>query len=283
MFVEMKSGEGRFLMDEQQQVRSSIGVGLADKQAYPRVSVVIPARNEARNLCHVLPYIPSLVDEVILVDGQSVDNTIEVAQQLFPAIHVVKQVGKGKGDALRIGFSACTGDIIVMLDADGSADPAEIPRFVEALLAGHDFAKGSRFTSGGASHDITILRHAGNYLLSSLVNVLFWTRFSDLCYGYNAFWKQCLDTISIDCDGFEIETLLNLRMHKARFAIVEVPSIEYSRVHGESNLRTFRDGWRVLKTIFKERLQRPQRVSATQKNTAQIRLEHYEGMKKVVR
>ncbi len=246
-------------MNEQQQVRR-IGtgvVGVAEKQEYPRISVVIPARNEAKNLCHVLPYIPSFVDEVILVDGQSTDNTIEVAQQLFPTIRVVKQLGKGKGDALRVGFGACTGEIIVMLDADGSADPMEIARFVEALLAGHDFAKGSRFTAGGGSHDITPLRHVGNYLLGTLVNALFWTRFSDLCYGYNAFWKYCLDTVSIDCDGFEIETLLNLRMHKAKFAIVEVPSVEYSRVHGTSNLRTFHDGWRVLKTILKERLQRP--------------------------
>ncbi len=238
-------------MKERQQGRLGSVVAA---QHYPRVSVVIPARNEAKNLHHVLPFIPPIVDEIVLVDGQSVDDTIAVAQQLFPTIRVIQQSGKGKGDALRVGFAACTGDIIVMLDADGSADPAEIPRFVEALIAGSDFAKGSRFVEGGGSHDITFLRRAGNYLLGKLVNLLFWTRFSDLCYGYNAFWKRCLDNIHIDCDGFEIETLLNLRMHKAQFKIVEVPSFEYSRVYGESNLRTFRDGWRVLKTIVQERL-----------------------------
>lgn len=238
-------------MEEKQEVWPA-RVGVVE-QIYPRISVVIPARNEAKNLAHVLPYIPSIVDEVILVDGQSTDDTVEVARQLFPSIRVVQQTGKGKGDALRAGFAVCTGDIIVMLDADGSADPTEIPRFVEALVAGHDFAKGSRFIKGGGSSDITFLRQAGNYLLGSLVNVLFATQFSDLCYGYNAFWTRCLDEINIDCDGFEIETLLNMRMHNARLKIIEVPSFEYSRVHGESNLRTFRDGWRVLKTIIKER------------------------------
>ena len=238
-------------MEEKQETWST-GIGVAE-QPYPRISVVIPARNEAKNLGHVLPYMPSTVHEVVLVDGQSVDDTIEVARQLLPNIRVVHQTGKGKGDALRVGFAACTGDIVVMLDADGSADPTEIPRFVEALIAGNDFAKGSRFIRGGGSTDITLLRQVGNYLLGMLVNVLFATRFSDLCYGYNAFWKRCLDEINIDCDGFEIETLLNLRMHKAKFKIVEVPSFEYSRVYGESNLRTFRDGWRVLKTILKER------------------------------
>jgi glycosyltransferase involved in cell wall biosynthesis len=227
-------------------------VSLIEDRGYPTISVVIPARNEAQNLRHVLPRIPSMVSEVILVDGCSTDDTIAVAQELLRSIRIVKQNGRGKGDALRAGFAACTGDIIVMLDADGSADPREIPCFVEALLAGRDFAKGSRFIRGGGSRDITILRYWGNFCLNMLVNVLFFARFSDLCYGYNAFWRHCLDYMKIDCDGFEVETMINLRIHKANLKIVEVASFEYSRIHGESNLRAFRDGWRVLKTILKE-------------------------------
>ena len=239
-------------MEEKQ---SSLSVSVVERSLYPRISVVVPARNEAQNLCHVLPYIPSSVEEIILVDGHSTDTTIEVALQLLPSIRIISQTGKGKGDALRAGFAACTGDIIVMLDADGSADPKEIPQFVQALMAGNDFAKGSRFVRGGGSHDITGIRYVGNYLLSTLVNVLFLTRFSDLCYGYNAFWRHCLKDLEIECDGFEIETLINLQMHKAKFKIIEVPSFEHPRVFGESNLHTFRDGWRVLKTIVQERLQ----------------------------
>jgi hypothetical protein len=86
-----------------------------------------------------------------------------------------------------------------------------------------------------------------------LVNALFLARFSDLCYGYNAFWKHCLDYMQIDCDGFEVETLISLRIHKAKLKVVEVPSFEHLRIHGRSNLRAFRDGWRVLKTIIRER------------------------------
>lgn len=220
---------------------------------YPSISVVIPTYNEAENLRYVLPCIPPIVSEVILVDGHSTDDTITVAQQLLPTIHVIHQIGKGKGDALRTGFAACTGDIIVMLDADGSTDPREIPRFVEALIGGGDFAKGSRFAKGGGSHDITPLRGLGNYGLCALVNILFRTQFSDLCYGYNAFWRHCLDHVEINCDGFEVETQINLRVHKANLKIVEVPSFEHQRMYGKSNLRTFRDGWRVLKTIMKER------------------------------
>lgn len=219
----------------------------------PRISVVIPARNEAPNLQYVLPHIPSIVSEVIMVDGDFSDDTVAVARQLLPTVRIVKQVGEGKGDAIKAGLAASTGDIVVMLDADGSADPNEIPRFVEVLIAGNDFAKGSRFKQGGGSHDITLLRRAGNYCLSKLVNLLFRTHFSDLCYGYNAFWKHCFDHVEIDSDGFEVETLINIRMHKACLKIVEVPSFEYQRIHGVSKLHTFKDGWRVLKTIIRER------------------------------
>ncbi len=173
----------------------------------PTTSVVIPARNEASNLQYVLPHIPSIVSEIILVDGHSTDGTAAVAQQLLPTIRIVEQTGEGKGDAIRAGLAASTGDIVVLLDADGSSDPHEIPRFVEALVDGNDFAKGSRFAKGGGSHDITLLRSMGNYVLSKLVNMLFRAQFSDLCYGYNAFWKHCLNYVEIDCDGFEVETL----------------------------------------------------------------------------
>jgi len=199
-----------------------------------------------------LPYIPALVTEVILIDGNSSDDTIAVAQELLPTVHIVRQVGRGKGDALRAGFAACTGDIIVMLDADGSADPREITRFVDALAAGSDFAKGSRFLLGSRSHDITWLRRWGNHGLTRLVNILYGTHFTDLCYGYNAFWRRCLEHINIDSDGFEIETLLNVQIHTAGLKIVEVPSIEYGRIHGVTNLNVFRDGWRILLTIVRE-------------------------------
>lgn len=192
----------------------------------------------------------------MLVDGNSTDGTAEVARELFPTVRIVGQTRRGKGNALSCGFAACRGDIIVMLDADGSADPREIPRFVQALVEGADFAKGSRFLDGGGSADITLVRRLGNAFLGGLVNALFGTRYTDLCYGYNAFWAHCLPHMSVDCDGFEVETLINIRVAQAGLAVTEVPSYEQSRIHGESNLNAMRDGYRVLRTIVRERLRR---------------------------
>lgn len=217
-----------------------------------KVSVVIPALNEAENLPHVLPRIPHWVHEVILVDGYSTDDTITVGQTIWPGIRIIMQEGKGKGAALRTGFAAATGDIIVMLDADGSTNPAEIPAFIGALLAGADFVKGSRFLQGGGTSDMTLFRRLGNWGFTLGVRVLFGGSFSDLCYGYNAFWRKVLHSLELDADGFEVETMMNVRALYSGLRVAEVPSFEADRVYGVSNLRTFPDGWRVLKTIFSE-------------------------------
>jgi Glycosyl transferase family 2 len=226
-----------------------------------RVSVVIAAMNEAKNLPHVFARLPEGLHEVILVDGHSVDGTAAVAARLRPDARIVTQSGRGKGNALAVGFARCTGDIIVALDADGSTDAAEIPRFVAALCNGADFVKGSRFAQGGSSTDITRARSLGNHALNAFVNALYGTHYTDLCYGYNAFWARCLPYIRVDCDGFEVETLINVRIAKAGLVVHEVPSDEHPRLHGDSNLHAVPDGFRVLRTILLERLSAPSRRS----------------------
>jgi glycosyltransferase involved in cell wall biosynthesis len=222
----------------------------------PSVSVVIPTLNEAANLPHVFERLSSGMEELIIVDGHSVDDTVSVAKALRPEARVILQNRRGKGNALACGFAAATADIIVMIDADGSTDPAEIPRFLNPLVAGADFVKGSRYLDGGGSSDITGMRSAGNKALGASVNVLFGTRYTDLCYGYSAFWRHCLPRLQIDCDGFEVETVLNIRAAKAGLSVIEVPSQEQERIHGVSNLNAWRDGKRVLRTIMRERFTR---------------------------
>ena len=239
-------------------------VGETVRGVGPRVSVVVPTFNEAKNLPIVLSRLPADVHEVIVVDGHSIDGTVEVARSLRPDVRIVLQNRKGKGNAMACGFVHATGDVIVMLDADGSAAPEEIPLFVGALTEGADFAKGTRFATGGGSSDITRVRAWGNRWLNRAANLLFGTRYTDLCYGYNAFWRYCLESLELDPryghdgdrlwgDGFEIETIINSRMAKAGMRITEVPSFEHCRVHGDSHLNTWRDGGRVLRALVIER------------------------------
>jgi len=231
----------------------------------PRVSVVVPAKNEAPNIREILPYLGKYY-EVIVVVSEDDHESAEAAREALPSAKVIHQTRKGKGNAMACGFAEVTGDAIVMFDIDGSADPNEIPRFIKALTDGADLAKGSRFCKGGGSEDITLLRSAGNLGLNLLASVLTKTRFTDLCYGYNAFWADQLYMLDLPKtevedspemvrgDGFEIEALIIGRFALSGAAITEVPSFEHDRYHGHTNLNTFRDGFRVLWTILQDRL-----------------------------
>lgn len=229
------------------------------------VSLVVPTFNEELNIGYVLGALPEGIDEIILVDGGSTDDTVEKAKSFIPEIRIIQQARKGKGNALVAGFHSASCDRIVAIDADGSMDPAEISSFIEALDSGADYVRGSRFLPGGGSVDITPLRTLGNQFLNGVGNIFFHTHYTDLCYGFNAMTKSCVKVLGFPDpfdaslgrvwgDGFEIETMMSIRAVKARLRIAEVPSFESNRLNGESNLNTFRDGSRCLRTLFAEKL-----------------------------
>lgn len=220
------------------------------------ISVIIPAMNEAGNLPYVLNTIPSLVDEIIVVDGRSSDDTERVARVLYPDVRIVRQTRPGKGSALQAGLNAAKGQILIALDADGSMDGAEIGAFYEALLLGADYVKGSRFRPGGGSADITKFRRFGDSGICFLIRLFFGARYTDATYGYFGMWADSLSRIEIDTDGFEVETLIGIRAHRARLRTTEVPCFEASRIHGNSNLSAVRDGFRIFRVIIRERLRR---------------------------
>ncbi len=174
----------------------------------------------------VLRGMPPSVDEVVLVDGFSRDRTIETALEARPDVVVVAQRGCGKGAAMRTGFERARGDFVVVLDADGSMDPAEVDDYVTALAAGYDFVKGSRFLPGGGSLDFTRVRSAGNRTLVRSVNLLWGVPFTDLCYGYLGFRRDRLSALDLTSPGFEIETEICIHAVQAGLRIAEVPSVE---------------------------------------------------------
>jgi len=218
------------------------------------VSVIVPAKNEARNIAWVLEHMPLSVDEVIVVDGNSTDRTVEVARAIRPDVVIVSEPGRGKGTAMRTGFDVARGIFVVVLDADGSMDPRDIDLYVEQLAAGADLVKGSRYVAGGGSTDLTLVRSLGNRALLFASNLLYRQSFTELCYGFMALRTSRIPELRLEATGFEIETEIVTKAVRHGFAVAEVPSREAPRISGESNLHAFRDGMRILRTILREAL-----------------------------
>lgn len=222
---------------------------------HPRtISVVVPTLNEEPNVGWVLERIPPYVDEVLLVDGYSTDDTVGVALRTRPDVRVVPQRGCGKGAAMRTGFEEATGDYVVVIDADGSMDPAEIDYYICALEDGYDLVKGSRELPGGGSLDLTPIRRWGNHLLVSAVNLTWGSEFTDLCYGFLAIRRERLGELALTARGFEIETEISVNAIHAGLRIAEVPTVELLRHNGVSNLHAWRDGRRILGYLARARV-----------------------------
>jgi glycosyltransferase involved in cell wall biosynthesis len=221
--------------------------------SYPKVSVIICALNEEESLPHVLPKIPDWVDEILLVDGHSVDATVEVAKKLRPDIHVVCQPGTGKGDALKFGISQATGDIIVTLDADGQTDPGDMQRFITPLLNGYDFSKGSRLADGRPL-DMAFHRWVGNFIIALTCNILYRTKFTDLCSGYNAFWRKTFLNINPWTNGdWGYEPFIVARVLNHQLKVNEVPHLYVKRIEGKSKLPDSKQGLTAVKVLIVER------------------------------
>jgi glycosyltransferase involved in cell wall biosynthesis len=226
--------------------------GSQAQQMKQKISVIICTLNEAESLPRVLPKIPVWVDEVLIVDGRSTDGTVDLARTLRPEVRILCQPGRGKGDALKFGVQHARGDIVVTLDADGETDPSELPVFVEALQDGPDFVKGSRLARGRPMR-MPVYRWVGNRILAMTFNLLYGTRFTDVCSGYTAFRKQSFLRIKLTYDNCEMEQQLLARARKAGMTIVEVPHHSDGRIAGESKVSGVKQGLIDWLVIVKER------------------------------
>ena len=222
---------------------------LSHPNTRPGVTVLICAKNEAENLPYVLPKIPDLVDEILVVDGHSTDGTVDVVRAFSPRARVISQKKFGKGDAVRLGIRESRGDIVVTLDADGQTDPAEIPRFVSVLLMGYDFAKGTRLLYGRPP-EMQFHKWLGNKVLVVAANILFHARYTDIAAGYRAFWKGSIAKVKIRYDGGEMDQELQVKILKMGLRVKEVPYRHLPRLHGGSRFRDLPQGVRNLLAIF---------------------------------
>ena len=220
-----------------------------------KISVVIPTWNEEKNIPFVLRDVKRFFKnenydyEIIVVDKFSDDNTVKIAKKF--GAKVILDAG-GKGAALIRGMKEAKGDIIITMDADCSMIAKEMGLLIEGIKCGYDICMGSRFIQGGGTEDMPWYRKLGNKFFVFLVNLIWGMNYSDLCYGYRSFSKRAIKKLNLKSQDFGIETEISIKAAKKKLKVLEVPSFEKARKSGKGKLRTFRDGWRILKTIIKE-------------------------------
>jgi glycosyltransferase involved in cell wall biosynthesis len=236
------------------------------------LSIVIPAKNEEETLGKVLEdlnrMIPTLHGwdiEVICVDDRSTDQTAAIARS-FGAKVIQNKRSSGKGLALRAGFEASTGDYILMMDADYSHRPEDIPSFLNAMHDGVGLIIGSRVFGG--SDEYTHVRALGNVFLSATLGLCTGRYLSDALNGYKLFRRDVFKDFLYTSKAFEIEIEIIANTLRKGYKIVEVVSHERARAGGEMKSRVVRHGTRFLLRILWEGMRGVKPIAAPAENKA---------------
>jgi glycosyltransferase involved in cell wall biosynthesis len=220
------------------------------------ISVIIPARNEAEALPAVLKELPmDLLHEVIVVDGQSTDGTINVVRNLnIDKVRVVSQMGRGFGMGNLTGLRMATGDLITIFDADGSFDPKALPLLKAEIDKGNDFVFCSRYMRGSGSDDDTIIRLIGNKIFTFLLRIMFGVRLSDALFYYSMGKREVYNWLDLKSRDFSLCIEVPVKVHRMGFKYTQIPMRERPRLAGVSKVHAALDGIRILKTILKIKL-----------------------------
>ena len=205
-----------------------------------KVTIVIPAKDEGEGIEKIINSVKNFAREIIVVDGHSKDNTKQMCKKL--RVKYVLDYGLGRGDAVRLGLKIAKGDVVVLFDADGSHNPADIPRFIIPILNNRaDIVIGSRRTGGSFDLNMNftgILRSGGADFLAYLVNKRFNTKLSDILYSFRSVRRSIVGDLDLSANGFEIEQEMVAKCLKKGFTLLEIPSRENARAWGRAKLKT---------------------------------------------
>lgn len=222
-----------------------------------KVSLIIPTKDESGVIGSVLKEVPrNIIDEIIVIDGHSTDTTGEEAKaQLRPGEDkFILQKKKGFGSALLQAFKIAKGDVVVIMNADGSHNPKDIPALLKKIGQGYEYVMASRYMKEGRSDDDTIVRFIGNRTLTFLTNLFYGVNVTDSLFFYTAITRKGLNKLHFSSPGFEFCIEMLIKANKDGLKFAEVPVIERRRFSGKSKVNALSAGWKILMVILREKL-----------------------------
>ncbi len=219
-----------------------------------KVSLIIPTKNEQGAIGRVLKEIPkNIINEIIVIDGHSTDDTAKEAKsELRSKDKFILQEKKGFGRALQQAFKEASGDIIVIMNGDGSHNPQDVLKLVKKIKQGYQYVIASRYIKGARSDDDTTVRFIGNRLLTFLTNLLHGSHVTDSLHFYTAINRKDLNKLHLSSPGFEFCIEILIRAHYAGLKFAEIPVVERARFAGKSKVNAFLAGWKILGMILRK-------------------------------
>lgn len=220
------------------------------------ISIVIPAKDEEKTIGQIIEAVKQYGSDVLVVDGHSKDKTADMAKQHGARVVLDNKIGKG--DAIRVGLKEAAGNIIVFMDADGSHDPADIPKLIQPILDNQaDLVMGSRMRGGSDELHGTpeeMLRLWGSEIITLAINLRFGQRMTDYQNGFRAIRASTAKSLRLAEKHTTIEQEMSIECLLKKFRVTEVPTHEYRRAYGDSHISLWRHGPRYVYSLAKKLL-----------------------------
>ena len=218
-----------------------------------KTTLLIPVLNEIEGMKLILPHIrKDWVDEILVVDGGSTDGSYEYAESLGLNVFRQKSITLGMISAYWEGLAVATGDVIIPFSPDGNSVPERIPELVAKMREGYEMVIVSRYLDGAKSEDDDLVSGFGNWLFTTLINLLFGAHYTDSLVMFRAWKREIVEAFAVDPTIGGFEPLLSIECAKKKLKVAEIPGDEPKRVGGKTKKRTLAAGWAILVLIAKE-------------------------------